>query len=75
MLESLLISFLGSAIGLGLGVSCAKIIMLVLKIQVPFYPISAIAALTVAIVVGIFSGLFPAYKAAKLEPIDSLRYQ
>jgi len=76
MSESILISFIGSMIGLIGGVTAAQFL-------VPWlmnYPASlsmwaVVLSVIVALVVGFASGVFPAIKAAKLNPIDSLRHE
>jgi len=74
--ESILISFIGSMIGLVLGVGLSQGIgRLVLEYNVPFSAWPVVLSVTVAIVVGLSSGVMPAIKAARLNPIDSLRYE
>ena len=74
--ESILISFIGSMIGLILGVGLSQGIgRLVLEYNVPFSAWPVVLSVTVAIVVGLSSGVMPAIKAARLNPIDSLRYE
>lgn len=74
--ESILISFIGSMIGLILGVGLSQGVgRLVLHYNVPFSAWPVILSVSVAIVVGLSSGVMPAIKAAKLNPIDSLRHE
>ena len=74
--ESVMISFLGSMIGLVLGVGLAQGVgRLILHYNVPFSIWPVILAMSVAVIVGLASGVMPAIKAAKLNPIDSLRYE
>ncbi len=74
--ESVLISFLGSFAGLLLGIGLSQGIgRFVLGYDVPLTAWPAVLSFTVAIVVGLSSGVMPAIKAAKLNPIESLRYE
>jgi len=74
--ESILISFIGSLFGLILGVGLSQGVgRLVLHYNVPFSIWPVVVSISVAVVVGLASGVFPAIKAAKLNPIDSLRYE
>ena len=74
--ESILISFIGSMTGLVLGEGLAQGVgRFILGYNVPLSIWPVVVSVTVAIVVGLASGVFPAIKAAKLNPIDSLRYE
>lgn len=74
--ESVLISFIGSMAGLILGVGLSQGIgRFVLGYNVPFSIWPVVLSVSVAVIVGLSSGVFPAIKAAKLNPIDSLRYE
>lgn len=74
--ESILISFIGSMFGLILGVGLSQGVgRLILGFNVPFSVWPVFLSITVAVVVGLASGVVPALKAAKLNPIDSLRYE
>ena len=74
--ESILISFIGSMFGLILGVGLSQGVgRLILHYNVPFSIWPVIVSISVAVVVGLASGVMPAIKAAKLNPIDSLRYE
>lgn len=74
--ESILISFIGSMFGLILGVGLSQGVgRFILHYNVPFSIWPVVVSISVAIVVGLASGVMPAIKAAKLNPIDSLRYE
>ena len=74
--ESIMISFIGSMFGLILGVGLSQGVgRFVLGYNVPFSIWPVIVSISVAIFVGLVSGVMPAIKAAKLNPIDSLRYE
>ncbi len=74
--ESILISFMGSMFGLLIGVGLSQGVgRFVLGYEVPFSIWPVVVSVSVAVVVGLASGVMPAMKAAKLNPIDSLRYE
>jgi putative ABC transport system permease protein len=73
--ESVIISFTGGIIGTLIGVGLSLLISIVIKIP-PNVSVSTIGiAWLFSAGVGIFFGLYPANKAAKLDPIDALRYE
>jgi len=74
--ESVLISFIGSMIGLVFGVGLSQGVgRFILGYNVPFSIWPVILSVSVAVIVGLSSGVMPALRAAKLNPIDSLRYE
>lgn len=74
--ESIMISFIGSMFGLILGVGLSQGVgRFMLHYNVPFSIWPVVVSISVAAVVGLASGVMPAVKAAKLNPIDSLRYE
>lgn len=73
--ESVLISVLGGTVGLILGVVLSQLGGYLYDTAVPFSLWPVILSFTVSSVVGVVSGVFPAYKAMKLDPIEALRYQ
>ena len=76
MSESVLISFIGSMIGLVTGVALAQFLVpVLLGYSASISMWAVVLSVIVALVVGFASGVFPAIKAAKLNPIDSLRHE
>jgi len=75
LLEAIIISVAGCLIGLVLGVGGALLINALTDMVIVISGTSVVVAFGVAAGVGIFFGFYPARKAAKLDPIEALRYQ
>ncbi len=75
LIEAIVLSLIGGALGIILGLTLAYVGAQVMTI--PFSPSLSIIALAFAFsaVVGIVFGYFPARSAARLDPIEALRYQ
>jgi putative ABC transport system permease protein len=75
--ESSVISIIGGSIGVLMGYWFSNILTDISREQLKAYvPASAVVtALTVAFLTGIISGMYPAYKASRLDPIEALRYE
>lgn len=74
LIESLMLTGIGGLIGVILGLLAIKYVIGSIDVLVPVYSVPwTIAAFSIALFIGIAFGLFPANKAAKLNPIDALR--
>ena len=74
--EAIVLSVIGGIIGVTLGVGGAQVITLLMGYSEALVtPESIILALAVSLGIGIFFGLYPANRAAALNPIDALRYE
>lgn len=75
LFESLLISLMGAVVGILAGILIGNLVALLLKtgFVVPWNWV--IAGIVVCSGVGLAAGLYPAYKASKLDPIVALRYE
>ena len=75
LLEACVISIVGCVIGIALGLGGALIVKKMVGAEILISMRSIVLAFSVAASVGVFFGYYPATKAAKLHPIEALRYQ
>jgi putative ABC transport system permease protein len=79
LVESIVVSVLGGAIGVLLGSGISRLVNSLnlggQNMQTVVSPDAVLLAFGVSAAIGIFFGIYPASRAARLNPIDALRYE
>lgn len=75
LIEAVVLTVSGGIIGIIIGISFTFIITRFAPIPFILSPISIVLAVGVSTIVGVIFGIYPAQRAAKLSPIDALRYE
>lgn len=75
LIESILISVTGGLVGVIFGVGSAIIVNQVAHFPIFIQPWSVLLSFIVCTATGIFFGWYPAKKAARLDPIEAIRYE
>ena len=73
--ESVLISVMGGVLGVLLGILIGNVVSLIFKTGFIIPWGWMVMGVTLCAIVGIISGIYPAIKASKLDPIEALRYE
>lgn len=75
LFEALTICVFGSIIGSIIGFAIIKIGGAIIGMSISIIPLTIIVSFLSAVIIGVLFGLYPAYKAAKMRPVDALRYE
>lgn len=75
LIEAVTISIAGGLIGIVLGIAIAKAIPLVVSMSTVITATPIIGSFLFSVAIGLIFGLYPAQKAARLNPIDALHYE
>ena len=73
LIESSVISAIGGIVGILLGFSVAKVVSAATSMPSSVQPISVALAIIMSWSLGLFFGIYPANRAAKLDPVEALR--
>jgi putative ABC transport system permease protein len=73
--ESAIITLIGGLIGIILGIAGASAVCAALGFSAKISPLVVIVTTLFSTGVGLFFGIYPAKKAAKMSPIDALRHE
>ena len=79
LVESIVLSLAGGALGILLGIGIGKLISGInlgnMNLTAQVQPSAVLMAVGFSAAVGLFFGVYPAWRAAQLHPIDALRYE
>jgi len=75
LLEAIIITSLGGVLGIIIGVIAAAGISAAIKLPLAIPWWSFVIGVSFSAAVGLFSGIYPAYRASILDPIEALRYE
>ena len=73
--EAVILSITGGLAGIMLGAAASEAITVIAGWRAPLSPLAVLGGFGFSAVVGIFFGYYPARKAARLNPIEALRYE
>jgi putative ABC transport system permease protein len=75
LVESVTLTTVGGLLGIGIGLLVPNVVEWVLKVTTIISATTLLLPLGMAVAVGLIAGLYPAYRAAQLDPIVALRHE
>ena len=75
LLESILLSIVGGVVGIALGLGISYLVAALTHWQAANSAEAIVLAVAFSAAIGIFFGYYPAHKAARMDPIEALRYE
>ena len=76
LIETVVLSGVGGILGVSLGIAIPQLIVYFIPEQKAFVtPVSVVLAFSISVAIGILFGLYPARRAALMDPIEALRHE
>ncbi len=75
LVEAMTLSVVGGILGVSLGFGLAGLVALLSPLPFAFAAWAIVLGLVVTLLIGLFFGTYPAWKAARLDPVEALRHE
>ena len=75
LVESATLTGIGGALGIVVGLTLGRLVTMLMNIDAGVPILLTLVAVTVSVGIGVVFGILPARRAARLDPIEALRYE
>src|SRR5438094_4842749 len=75
LMESMVLSTSGGIVGLGVGLGVPQLVTYLSELKTVVTPSSLVLSLVISVGVGVIFGVYPAQRAARMDPIEALRHE
>jgi putative ABC transport system permease protein len=75
LVETVVLSSMGGPFGVGVGIGLSYVVCPFINVPTIIQPESPLVAFGVSAAIGVFFGIYPAIRAANMDPIEALRHE